>query len=295
MSASPLRLSSAPYTLPLSHEINTSTTSAATRSGWRVTLHHAGSGLTGWGEAASWPGFGGSAPLSQATLDALCDPQHPALTALSALPLTHPREALSLEALKLACAHVPCREARHALELAALDLSARAAGLPLARHLTTLLAQHLTHPSPAFTSQLAPMSAPTHALIRSLSDAKSALVQGYSALKLKVGVSPLWAEEGLKVAQLRALLDREAPHVELRLDANGAWQPHDALAALIVANVYEVSWVEEPLQPEVLEREGAEAWRHLTQHKIAPIGMDERLCVAHDPHNTLLRDRKSVV
>ncbi|MCB9523244.1 MAG: hypothetical protein H6702_07650 [Myxococcales bacterium] len=123
---------------------------------------------------------------------------------------------------------------RHGLALALDDLQAQAAEQPLARWLAPDALDRVQ----------------SHVLV---DDAAAARATRAPALKVKVGAGPL-AED---LARLSAIRDAR-PDAELRLDANGAWAPVEADAALRALAAFEPAWVEQPLSrfapPEAFRR-----------------------------------------
>ena len=125
--------------------------------------------------------------------------------------------------------------ARHAVEEAQLDLEAQRRGVPLCR---------LLEPQ-------APLEVPVSALLGALGAAElareaRAMVQaGFGTVKLKVGHGPI--EEDF--ARACVVRDAVGPRVLLRLDANGAWEPPAALAALHRLAPLGIEFCEQPVAP----------------------------------------------
>ncbi len=92
-------------------------------------------------------------------------------------------------------------------------------------------------------------------------EAAAAIASGYTTLKLKVGSD----NDLARVAAVRA----GAPHAALRLDANGAWEPEDAMETLSALASYDIQYVEQPVAPEHVS----------TLHRLTggpiPIALDE--------------------
>ena len=101
--------------------------------------------------------------------------------------------------------------------------------------------------SPAAT-QPSPKAIPVNALIlgatpEEVSEAgKLAAVSGFPAVKLKVGGGELRSD----IARVRALREAVGNEVAIRLDANGAWQPQEALQALHNLAPFDIEYAEEP-------------------------------------------------
>jgi o-succinylbenzoate synthase len=101
------------------------------------------------------------------------------------------------------------------------------------------------------------------------------IAQGCRVIKLKVGALPFEEE----LALLAALRRRwPAGQVELRLDANGAWTPDEALARLDALAGLDAAFLEQPIQP---GQPGAMAAICATSP--IPIALDEELISAADP------------
>lgn len=134
--------------------------------------------------------------------------------------------------------------ARHGLTLACLDLRAKRAQLPLYRYLGGR--EHTE-------------SVPVNATIgdgsvaETVAAAENAVNRGFSCLKCKVGARPVTAD----TERLRAVRSAVGSAVELRGDANGAWNHEQAVRALTAFEDAGVSYVEQPLAPEDIEGHAA--------------------------------------
>jgi L-alanine-DL-glutamate epimerase-like enolase superfamily enzyme len=89
----------------------------------------------------------------------------------------------------------------------------------------------------------------------------------YSILKIKVGA-------GRDLEIVRAI--REVTDVTLRVDANAAWTPKEAIRAIRELEPYNIEFVEQPLPPADLE-----GLRFVREHVTLPIIADES-CVTED-------------
>jgi len=76
--------------------------------------------------------------------------------------------------------------------------------------------------------------------------AKRAVDAGFRTIKLKVGIAGSPSAEVERVAAVRAAV---GPDVALRLDANGAWAPDEAVALLRRLAAYDLDLVEQPVPP----------------------------------------------
>ncbi len=97
--------------------------------------------------------------------------------------------------------------------------------------------------------------------------------RGFRCLKLGVGAL-LWETE----LNLRREARRRFPQVEIRVDANGAWAPEDALPKLTALSSCGVELIEQPIRPGQAD---AMAW--LMDTTPLPIALDEELIAARTP------------
>ena len=198
-----------PFSLSLARPLSTARGAITEREGFLVRVEH--DGETGYGEATPLPGWTESLEECRAALAAV-DGDAPAF-ALSGMDGTP--------------------AARHGLELALFDAAARARGEPLHRYLG---------------GEGCADGVPVNATVGDGSPeetaraAREAVAAGYPAVKVKVGARSLGAD----LDRLTAV--REAcPEVELRVDANGAWDRSAASRALPDLARLDVAYVEQPL------------------------------------------------
>jgi len=186
-------------------------------------------GCAGYGEAASWPGFGTETSPQAGQL----------LGAASEL-----LRGVELEAgqwtPELATLLQDAPAARAAVQGALWDLASRRAGRPLAGHLATCLGP--------FRDVVAPRVAVSTLLVAQDPDAlrdeaARARGAGHRAAKLKLGALPLAGD----VARLRAVREGLGDEVRLRGDANGAWNLYQARTALEAFAEFRLDYVEQPL------------------------------------------------
>jgi len=92
---------------------------------------------------------------------------------------------------------------------------------------------------------------------------------GYHCIKLKVGANDFSTE-----LEIIAAIRREfsSADIEIRLDANGAFTPHDALDKLNRLSVYDIHSIEQPIRQQQLE-----AMAELCARSPIPIVLDEEL------------------
>jgi len=97
-------------------------------------------------------------------------------------------------------------------------------------------------------------------------DAATAVKRGYNCLKVKVGINP-----GLDVARLSAVREA-APDVLIRIDANQAWTPKQAVRILnqMQEKGLDIEFVEQPVKGHDLE-----GLRYVTQNSYVPVMADE--------------------
>jgi o-succinylbenzoate synthase len=105
------------------------------------------------------------------------------------------------------------------------------------------------------------------------------IAQGCRVIKLKAGALP-FSEELALLAELRRRWP--AGQVELRLDANGAWSPAEALERLQRLAELGVAFLEQPIPPGRPQEMAA-----LCTLSPIPIALDEELIAATDPISLL--------
>lgn len=236
------RLDIHPYALPLRRDWRSAHGGMTRRRGWLVVI-----------EAEGLRGFGDCAPLPAAGTEGLAAAEA-ALLALRAEAPGTPVEALTRR-LDERAAWTPA--ARFALDCASSDLLSRAAGRPLRQALASKAPDSI------------PVSAIAGALMHTEIETLQTLIQtGFEVIKLKVGLAP----PTLELARLRALAAALPTGIQLRLDANRAWDPPDAAAMIAGLAGLPIESLEEPLSdpdPRALARLGARA--------AFPLALDESL------------------
>lgn len=108
-----------------------------------------------------------------------------------------------------------------------------------------------------------------------LAQVERKVASGCRVIKLKVGALPCEQELAL-LTELRRRWP--ASQVELRLDANGAWQPEEALERLQRLSALDVAFLEQPLPPGRPQELAA-----LCAALPVPIALDEELIASHEP------------
>jgi len=204
-------------------------------------------GAEGWGEAAPSRFYGETTETVIAALDRL------------AIVLDG-ADAWSLEAIE-AEMHQVIRfnaSAKSAVSAALHDLAARRLGVPLYRMLGLDPARA---PRSSYTI---PITTDDDALHRALDDAGP-----YPVLKVKLG--------GPRDADTIAGVRASAPDKILRVDANAAWTPKQALQMIDVLLDYDVELVEQPVAAHDIE-----GLRFVRERSPLPIIADESCLVATD-------------
>lgn len=225
----------APYDLPLVTPIETSYRTIETRRGVLVSVGE--SGRTGWGDACPMDGW------SAQPLDEVRKHLERAGTRLESDLLADVLDLLGL---------VP--EARAALAGAAHDLWAQRAGVPLAALLDDAAVDRVR-----VNASIG--SLPAH---RAVGEASLAVAAGFTTIKLKVGATSS-DDDISRVAAVRAAV---GDAVELRVDANGAWDVETAVATLDRMAGSGVSFCEEPVA-------GIDAIAAVGARATVPVAVDE--------------------
>jgi o-succinylbenzoate synthase len=198
--------------------------------------------LSGW--AAALPGLSLEVALGKIT----------ASLSPSSLPEGE-RDKVSLREFYVNAAEAPATSC--GLETALLDLLAQQAGLPLA---------HWLNPS---SSAAVKVNAVIGGLDSQMVErALAAVAEGYSVLKLKVGLAAVHEE----IPLLHDLVRYLPAGVALRLDANRAWSEREAEDFLRALAGLPVESVEDPLANPDMER-----WCRLQAEVPFPLAADESL------------------
>ena len=98
-------------------------------------------------------------------------------------------------------------------------------------------------------------------------DTRNAVERGYDTLKVKVGVDPT-----LDVARLAAVREAAGPNVCIRIDANQAWQPKEAVRLLnqMQERGLDIEFVEQPVKAHDFE-----GLKYVTERSYVPVLADE--------------------
>ncbi|WP_128561378.1 enolase C-terminal domain-like protein [Methylobacterium crusticola] len=223
-------------------------------------------GVVGWGEAAPWEVFTGTAEGAFAALDRTLRP----------LILGHPARRIRALAAGLDRALVGHTDAKAAVEMALFDIVGHAAGLPVADLLggrvRDAIPLSFSIADPDFDADLARMRAMT--------------AQGHRLFKVKTGVRP-HAED---VAHLAAIRSEFGDGVDLRVDYNQALAPFGALARLRDVEAFRPTFIEQPVP-----RRHLDALAALTAALDTPILADESCFDAADVMEVVRRQAADAV
>ena len=231
------------YRLPLRQSWVSARGGFAVREGWLVRLV-TDAGLFGYGDCA---------PLPQAGTESMDS----AVACLSDWAAILPGLSLEVALGRITADAAGAPAACCGLETALLDLLAQQAGLPLARWL---------NPS---SSAAVKVNAALGGLDGQMVErALAAVAEGYSVLKLKVGLAAGHEEIPLLHDLVRCL----PADIVLRLDANCAWSVREAEYFLDALTGLPVESVEDPLvNPDMA------GWSRLQAKVLFPLAADESL------------------
>ena len=105
-------------------------------------------------------------------------------------------------------------------------------------------------------------------------DAMNAVSRGYDCLKMKVGISP-----ELDIARLSAVRAAVGDDITIRIDANTAWSPKEAVRILngMQEQGLKIELVEQPVKAHDLE-----GLKYVTDHSYVPVLADESVFSPQD-------------
>ena len=149
--------------------------------------------------------------------------------------------------------------ARCAVSIACHDLAAKQAGLPLYRYLGLDPANTVTS---SFTIGLDDLDT-----IRSKT--REAVDAGYGVLKVKLGTD----RDDAILSTIRDV----APDATIRVDANEAWSPREAVRKIDVLDEYDVEFVEQPVPAA-----NTDGLAFVRERSALPVAVDESLVTATD-------------
>ncbi len=166
--------------------------------------------------------------------------------------------------------------ARCALELALLDAYGKSFGEPLSK-VTQILTPELYEPKDKIQYSGAITS--TQGWKLNISSWKMRLY-GFRQLKVKVGI-----EGQNDVERLRKIRSRVGKKMDIRIDANEAWTPEEALERIHELLPFNITSVEQPVPHERIAR-----WGEIRKSVEVPIMLDESLCSMKDAEQALAQN-----
>jgi L-Ala-D/L-Glu epimerase len=166
---------------------------------------------------------------------------------------------------------------RFALDTAFHDCLARREGQPLARFLSEDAAGHV--PINATNGERDAASA--------VELTRTVVAQGYTAIKLKVGVFDGIRQE---VERITAVREAAGSEIELRLDANGAWGYERARRICALLSGLEIAYLEQPLAPDDIGGS-----RRLRRDFDIPIALDESATTIASIQEIISRNAADVI
>lgn len=150
--------------------------------------------------------------------------------------------------------------AKALLDIALHDVAARSLGVSVA----TLLGGRRLNTLP--TDDSVAFAPPDEAARK----ARSAIREGYRVIKVRVGLGLEKDEARLKVIREAIDEEPEGSSVTLATDANGVWQPKEAVGYLRRWEKYRLGWIEQPVGPDNIE-----GLRFVRQNVAIPVMADE--------------------
>jgi L-Ala-D/L-Glu epimerase len=229
------------YSRPLPQAVNAHR-DVGERFGWHIRIQLA-DGQVGMGDVAPWPGFGVQASRVQNEISAL--PRRLSDTEINlAERLSDFVDGLDLSDI-----------VSGGLEAALLDLAAQGSGVSLATHLFREAADTI----------------PVHALVDDADAVEGLIHKGLTTLKLKVGGD--LTQDLDRVKAVRSI----APTQRLRLDANGRWDRHQALAF-----IRKVGDLENLVFEQLADPQDVDAFAWLKQSTGAYLAADESVITDHE-------------
>ena len=213
-----------PWRIPLRDPLATAIGGLTVREGLVVRIATA-DGASGLGECAPLPAEG----LGVATLAARMGEIAPSLVGCD------PGEAWASLPHE---GRIPGADV--AVETGLADLLATACGVPLAGWLASQAGLPTPAPGPVPANALLGASSPEEVA----REAAGALARGFRTLKVKVG-----SDHALDGERLRAVRAAIGSAAEIRIDANGAWNEPEAVAALETHSEHGIALCEQPVAP----------------------------------------------
>lgn len=214
---------------------------------------HTDAGLTGLGEVSCTPRWSGEDQVTAA---------HFIRTLLA--PALIGQEPCEIERLTLLMRRTVAGHSftKAALEMALWDILGKSVNLPVYRLLGGPIRPFV--PLKWSISGLEPA--------RAAEIARWALDQGFTTMKVKVGIDP---EED--IARVRAVREVVGPAIHLGIDANGAWTPAQAVSMIHRLEAFNLHFAEQPVPPGDVE------WFADVRHHVStPLLADESVYTPQD-------------
>ena len=211
-------------------------------------------GLVGWGEAPPTGVITGD--TAEGIVGALRDHIGPTLLGRDPQSLSE-----CADAVQAALLHNP--SAKAAADMALWDLHEQILGAPVYR----MLGGNRRHIVTDITISVNPPE-------QMAADTRDAIRRGYDCLKVKVGVSP-----ELDVARLSAVREAAGDDVLIRIDANQAWTPKQAVRILneMQEKGLKIELVEQPVKAADIE-----GLKYVTERSYVPVLADESVFSPED-------------
>ena len=199
---------------------------AHTVSPFLLVKVHTDDGIVGFGEASCTPRWSGEDQVTGA---------HLIHTYLE--PLLVGEDPAEVEELtkKFRLAFAGNYFTKAAVEMALWDIAGKVEGQPLCEMLGGTVREFV--PTKWSVSGVEPEKA--------AEIARWAVVQGFKAMKVKVGLEP----DG-DVARVKAVREAVGPEIKLGVDANGGWPPAVAIPTIERLRKFGIAFVEQPVSPE---------------------------------------------
>ena len=207
------------------------------------------SGTTGVGAAAPSPHYGETAATVEAVLPDL-------LSIVESVGDPHARQRIERDR-KGVIADNPAAHA--AVDIALADLAAKRLGVPLYRKWGL---DPDAAPKTSFTIGL-------DATDRMCEKAAEAVAAGHEVLKVKLGTD--------RDRDIVAAIREAAPDARLRVDANEAWTPTEAIRRIDALETHDVAFVEQPVPAD-----NPEGLRYVYERSPLPIAADESCVTLSD-------------
>jgi L-alanine-DL-glutamate epimerase-like enolase superfamily enzyme len=169
--------------------------------------------------------------------------------------------------------------AQAAVDIALWDIMAKAAQLPLWQ----LLGGARSSSLPVYNTHAGWLN---YSIPQLQDEAKRLLDRGYTALKMKVGLSDTRQD----YRRVRAVRDAIGDDVMLMVDANQKWDLQQAQTAARLFADLDLAWLEEPLHPDDIP-----AHRALKESTSIPIAMGEHVYTTHAFRDYLVQRAVDVI